>query len=255
MNLDLDGIIGRFRAAGPVQHDLSKPRCLLCDAPAVAGNAFTSIETITHDCDCVVDRPGEYFQAQRTILKRMNAAPYFISTLPALYQEYTMDNLPRTPENATARAALNQSLEGNLYLYGPGGTGKTHLAVAAARKAAKGGKSARFWSMVSLLKILRECANPRSEVKRPELLHWDVLVLDDIDKLKATPYAYEVIYELVETRWSNKKTTYFTAQHDPDGAALILTPDQNEVAADPLASRMAAGGRVFRIEGEDSRAR
>ncbi|MBB5363965.1 hypothetical protein HNQ08_003072 [Deinococcus humi] len=66
-------------------------------------------------------------------------------------------------------------------------------------------------------------------------------MLDDIDKLKPTPYVYEMFYVLIEDRWARGKVTVFTAQLDVSGAARVLTPESNLLAADPLASRLAGG--------------
>lgn len=228
------------------------PLCPLCDAPPIPGYKYERWDDIEHECDCVRnERALEYGRALPILWRSRNALPHYLATLPARYHDYTAANITPTPENKPVMAALKAGLTGNLYLYGEAGTGKTHLAAAGARRLAERGRSARFWGMAALIQELRAAAS--GDQARPELSHWDVLILDDIDKIRPTPFVYEVLYALIEERWANRKITVFTAQHDPNEAAVILTPEGNERAADPLASRMGSG-QVFKVTGRDWRA-
>lgn len=227
------------------------PPCPLCQAQARAGYAHASWSDLAHLCDCDCEAPAAYLSGLRRIWRGKNALPHYLATLPSRYHGYTAATINRTDENAPVMEALKAGLTGNLYLFGPAGTGKTHLAVAGARRMAERGKTARFWGMASLIAELRAASG--GEMPRPELGHWDVLVLDDIDKIRPTAFVYETLYALIEDRWANEKVTIFTAQHDPNGAAVVLTPDGSELAADPLASRMASG-KVLKVAGDDRRA-
>lgn len=239
------------RKAPPPALDPDLPACPTCSASAIVGKGYARWDAIAHYCDCDLERPTAYMTGLRVLWQRRNAYPHYLATLPTRYHGYTPATITPNEQNAPVMAALKAGLSGNLFLYGPAGTGKTHLAVAGARRLAEKGKTARFWGVAALFAELR--AGFKAGGERPELAHWDVLVLDDIDKIKPTPYVYETFYELIESRWANEKITIFTAQHDPDGAALVLTPDSNELAADPLASRMASG-HVFKVDGADGRA-
>ena len=233
------------------QPDPTLPPCPLCTAQARAGGDYAAWDRLSHTCNCDLEAPLAYDAGLRRLWRQRNALPLYLETLPTRYHGYTADALKVTPENAPVTAVLKEGLTGNLFLYGPAGTGKTHLAIAGARRFAERGKTARFWGMAALIQQLRLAS--AGEVARPELEHWDVLVLDDIDKIRPTPFVYESLYTLFESRWANEKITIFTAQNDPDRAAAILTPEGNEVAADPMASRMASG-RVFKVAGADRRA-
>ncbi len=235
----------------PVETDATLPGCPTCSAPAIAGYALRTWNDLAHDCNCVVECEQAYLSGLRRIWQRQHALPHYLGTLPERYRAYTLGVLTETEHNRAVLRTARAGLAGNLYLYGPAGTGKTHLAVAAARQLAAAGRTMRFWGMASLFKALRD-SFAHDGAPRPELHHWDVLVLDDIDKLKPTQYVYETFYELIEARWANGKVTVFTAQQDPDAAARALTPEGNERAADPLASRMSSG-ILARIEGDDVR--
>lgn len=237
--------------AAPPPLNPEQPPCPLCGASAIAGYAHASWSDLAHLCECDCERPAAYLSGLRGLWQSKNALPHYLATLPTRYHGYTAATIRRTDENAPVMDALKAGLTGNLYLFGPAGVGKTHLAVAGARRLAERGKTTRFWGMAALFAELR--AASKGDMPRPELGHWDVLVLDDIDKIRPTAFVYETLYAVIEDRWANEKVTIFTAQHDPNGAAVVLTPDGSELAADPLASRMASG-RVFRVTGEDGRA-
>ncbi len=80
-----------------------------------------------------------------------------------------------------------------------------------------------------------------------------VLILDDLGKVKTSEFVYETLYACLEARWSNGKTTVFTANHKPGIVADRLTPASLDTeAADAILSRMIAG-RVIEVSGTDRR--
>lgn len=239
----------RVKPEAPVIDD-TLPACPCCKAGAVMGQPYATWCSLTHDCDCAVERPLQYMAGLRVAWARRNAEPLFFSTLPLRYHAYTKANLNRTSHNAKGFDLITPGLTGNVYLYGPAGTGKTHVAVAAAHLLTQHGQTARFWAAVELVAALRDAQGGRGE--RPELNHWDVLIIDDIDKIRPTPFVYEAVYALVESRWANNKVTIFTSQFNPDETARMITPEGSERSADPIASRMNSGARVM-IKGDDQR--
>lgn len=243
------------------------PPCPICSAPALARSQHRSWHDLEHDCLCVMESESRYLAGLRELWKRKNALPQFLDSLPARYRDYRADQLQRTAENAPVIEYLagcrETGLAENLYLWGEAGTGKTHLAVSAAYRAAKLGRSTRFWGMTSLIQAIKASFDHDGPA-RPVLDFWDVLVLDDIDKLNPTQFVYETLYTVIEQRWADGKVTIFTAQTDPEAAAYFLTPvstlpreagqpEPRARAADPLASRMSSG-RVFEVSGIDRRA-
>lgn len=125
-----------------------------------------------------------------------------------------------------------------LLLYGPWGTGKTHLAVATVQNLIEGhpdlfgirsdddgltlynpekidyfGLCCSFISVVDLLDLLR----PGSEAKRRQA-EWawfrartdDLVVLDDIGAEKASEWVEERLFSLVDARYRMERATVFT---------------------------------------------
>lgn len=173
----------------------------------------------------------------------------YTNQLPSRYRHYTLDRLRQHPGNQTAiHAATNLTLGTNLYLWGPAGNGKTHLAVATGHHLAQAGHHVTFWGVVELFNTLRSSfstSGPRPDLDRPE-----ILILDDLGKIKPTEFVYETFYGAIEHRWANEKTTIFTANHRPSDAAKHLSTDPESAAA--ILSRMASG-TVIEIRGRDER--
>jgi DNA replication protein DnaC len=168
--------------------------------------------------------------------------------LPARYRRYSLENLRVHPGNrAAVDAAANLAVGSNVYVWGPAGNGKTHLAVATGLRLAGEGRRVAFWGVVELFNRTRASFGGG---ERPNIENPEVLILDDLGKVKPTEFVYEVFYGALEYRWANELTTIFTANHRPSAAAAHLTGD-NEAAAAVL-SRMASGV-VVEVKGADER--
>jgi len=177
------------------------------------------------------------------------AATVFVQSLPARYRRYTLENLTVHDGNARAVEQANTlQLGQNLFLHGSAGNGKTHLAVATARRLAEAGHRARFWGVVDLFNQIRNSFNGGAE--RPDLLQPAVLVLDDLGKIKPTEFVFQELYGALEARWAHELTTICTANHGPEGAAKSLGADAEGTGA--ILSRLASG-RVAKITGKDLR--
>lgn len=172
----------------------------------------------------------------------------WLATLPKRYQGYTFDTLERFPGNAEAIDAA-QCLEpgANLFIWGDAGNGKTHLSVALGHQLA-GPHLVAFYGVVELFNRIRRAVGGKDTV--PNLERPDVLILDDLGKVKPTEFIYQEFYGMLEYRWANEKTTVFTANHRASDAARQLAPDEEGAAA--ILSRMASGV-VAHVKGRDWR--
>jgi len=109
-----------------------------------------------------------------------------------------------------------------LYLCGPYGIGKTHLAVSAVRALIEG----RLWPAYGVV-WPEHCAQVQetwdSSYDGPgEGRLWDrmrtarLLLIDDLDKRYPSPWAMGKLYEIIEQRYRLEKPTIFTANRSID---------------------------------------
>lgn len=195
-----------------------------------------------------VDR--EAAERDRRAEARERAEARYVASLPPRYRDCTLTTLRVHAGNQAAVSAATRLEPGqSLYVWGPAGNGKTHLAVATGRRLAAEGLTVAFHGVVELFARLRASFGPGGGAA-PDLETPAVLILDDLGKLKPTEFAYEVVYGALEYRWSHLLTTVFTANHRPSVAAARLGADAESAAA--VLSRMAAGA-VVEVRGPDGR--
>jgi len=172
----------------------------------------------------------------------------FLDALPTRYRAYTFESLrAHDGNNAAIDAAQGLAAGDNLYLWGAAGNGKTHLAVAVARSRAARERCA-FWNTATLFSQLRRAAI--GEADWPDLVRPDLLVIDDLGKVKATEFIFQELYRVLEERWSNERSSVFTANHRPTAAVKRLADDVESQGA--LLSRLGAGV-VAEVRGSDER--
>jgi len=179
----------------------------------------------------------------------------YLRHLPERLRKMATTPLTETPQNKKALAAA-QALDigQNLYLYGPRGTGKTHLALRIAlRLIAERGVTAKFYAWDDYINAVLATFQ---QDKQPEgLTHHEVLVLDDVDKRTGrTDFISEQLWNVLQRlNHTDTKTTIITANHPaPKVARLFFVGDEQNQAA--LASRLAYYMENVHMSGRDGRA-
>ncbi len=107
-----------------------------------------------------------------------------------------------------------------IYMHGPVGVGKTHLAVAAATEREKRGDDVFFATVPDLLDYLRATFAPDSPVDHNDLLDRiktaDLVVLDDMGAERSTPFAEDKLFQIVNYRYEERLPTIITAAQNFD---------------------------------------
>jgi DNA replication protein DnaC len=106
-----------------------------------------------------------------------------------------------------------------LFLYGPVGTGKTHLAVAIARYAIEHHRMSVYFAPVpDLLDHLRATFDPAHSSDYDERFNdirtAQLAVLDDLGTENATPWAREKLYQIINHRYIEQLPTVITSNVD-----------------------------------------
>jgi DNA replication protein DnaC len=146
--------------------------------------------------------------------------------IPRRYQHCDFDNYSAYNEHLTKALQFSRRLaerfpivDRGLFLQGPPGVGKTHLAVAVLRQSIRErGARGIFYDTRDLLKMIRSTYDPvnrtaEMDVLRP-VIEADLLVLDDLGAEKTSEWVEETLNLIVNARYSEKRTTVFTSNYD-----------------------------------------
>lgn len=115
-----------------------------------------------------------------------------------------------------------------LYIYGPNGTGKSHLVAAILNRATQQGIAARYGHAPALLRVLRQGFRDNSADDRLEALAGvTLLAIDDLGAEAPGDWATAVLFDLLKSRDAAGLTTLITsnlpldALNDPRIVSLI----------------------------------
>jgi DNA replication protein DnaC len=129
-----------------------------------------------------------------------------------------------------------------LYLWGPNGTGKTHLAVAAAKTFGH----SLFVNTLYLFDALKTSYQTNEPCDVFEAARYaKFLILDDLGSERPTGWVQERLYALLNTRWDEMLSTVFTSNFAPDKIEDIIGARS--------ASRVLGTCLTIEVDGPDHR--
>jgi DNA replication protein DnaC len=162
-------------------------------------------------------------QSQEYIEKKQDAirAKFIKAAIPKRFLNRTFDNYEVNSQQQ--QLALNISrhyashfaerLEngGGLILQGQPGTGKTHLACAIANQVITNGASARFTTVMQLVRTIRATWKRDSEQTEDAVLQsiidYDLLIIDEIGVQYETESEKLILFDVLNGRYENEKPT------------------------------------------------
>lgn len=164
--------------------------------------------------------------------------------VPARFREAERASIDPAVWNQCAGLLSGESL--GLFLHGPVGSGKTHLAVAVLRESARPGC---FLSSAELMLRLRESFRDGARMTEGEVIsvysEAGLLVLDDLGAEKPSEFAIQSLYLIVDRRYSGLLPVIITSNFTVGEIA--------ERVGDRIASRIAGMCKVIELQGEDRR--
>ena len=156
--------------------------------------------------------------------------------IPRRYAACSLDNFKSEPNSSpniafryACRLVLDYpAVDRGLLFMGPVGVGKTHLAVAILKGLIEKGVPCLFYESGSLLKQIQDSYNPISNTSELRVLapvyQAEVLVMDELGSTIPTDWVRDTIYQIINTRYNDKKLTIFTTNYRDEAP---VTNDEN----------------------------
>lgn len=165
------------------------------------------------------------------------------------YREFRFESYEVIPENElafTRSRAFNPDRD-NLYLWGPCGVGKTHLAFAIARRFCELNRSVEFLQAPRLMRRVRMKDPVEEQQAIDRLVRADVFALDHLGIGTDSAYARQIFQEVLDGRMcAYRNGLIVTTRFSLDALATKLGDDT-------ISSRLAGLCRVIQVGGRDHR--
>lgn len=166
------------------------------------------------------------------------------------YLSRTIDSFSVTAENKKSFEVATDYIKNfreyftqgkGLYLEGPCGTGKTHLAIAIALAIINTGVPVICKTSIDILGDIKRCYERNSEVTEEEVLEAyktvDLLIIDDLGKEQVTEWSVPVLYSILNERYEALLPTIITTNYNTTALAEKLSAKGDTETAAAIISR------------------
>lgn len=144
-----------------------------------------------------------------------------------------------------------------LYLEGPCGTGKTHLAIAIALAIINTGVPVICKTSIDILGDIKRCYERNSEVTEEEVLEAyktvDLLIIDDLGKEQVTEWSVPVLYSILNERYEALLPTIITTNYNTTALAEKLSAKGDTETATAIISRFVESSKRVTMSWADYR--
>lgn len=243
---------GRYML-GRILWNFSGPNRCKCPEAVAAYEA----ETAQREAEERAAKEAEEAKKMRERVQRLLGE----SGMNARFLQRTFDAYIQTPENRTALRICRQYADtfrdklprnnpnpgrNGLFITGPMGTGKTHLAAAISNQLMREGTPVICMTMIDLLDRIKRTYEERRQYgdeSEGDILdaYKDVplLVIDDMGKEPATPWAVSKIYAIINARYEAYMPTIVTTNYtDEELVGRLTAKDGDETTAAATVDRL-----------------
>lgn len=225
------------------------PAVLLNGKPMAGTGVWRSQLTDGRCPACQAALDAQHDSEQRAIQLRRELLQLLGGEKP--FREFTFERYEVAPGNRLAFEHCKHfdPASESIYLWGPCGVGKTHLAYATARRPFEESLSVAIVRAYQLSRKIRMQAPDQEQQAIDQLVNADVLVLDDLGIGHNTAYSRQLFQEVLDGRdFADRTGLVVTSQYSLGDLADRLMDDT-------IPSRLAGMCQVFEIRGEDHRLR
>lgn len=216
---------------------------------------ITDNREVARRCHC-----QEEISEKRTINLPEKMLDWFVSNFSTLEN----DSLKKARNMVMAYIEAYPAVDHGLLFYGPSGTGKSHLAVAALKEiASRSGIIGQYVDFNDLLfKIQRTIGSDGhgslDAIIEP-FIKTRLLLIDDFASTQGNAWVWDIVYHIINQRYLHKRHLMLTTRYSPDIPAEERSDYQSknrflvDRVGQQLASRLLEMCRSVPLSGEDFR--